>query len=575
MNVQLPALAVHMGPFEDQFATACQKVKSTKTVQRIWQKDHTLWSGNPAGISDRLGWLDCPQKMGATVDELKRLPSQLHQEGFKNAFLLGMGGSSLVTNVFKWSFGVKPDHIDVSVVDTTDPDTINALTQKIDFEKSLFIVATKSGSTVETLSLQKYFCKQVSEVLGPTVVGSHFMAITDPGSGLAELAAKKGFRHAFLNDPDIGGRYSALSFFGLVPAALMGIDIRKLLNRAAAMAQHTRTLTRETDSLSDAALLGAAMAQMSKQGRDKLTLIISKPLAAFGPWAEQLVAESTGKIGQGILPVLGQADEVDRHCDDRFFVFLRLKNDSGFNGAIEALKQKKQPYIQIDLNDIYDLGAEFFRWEIATAIAGAQLGINPFDQPNVEAAKVSARSLIAQYQQTGLLPEQTPAFEKEGIKVFGTEKDTQPAEAVTKAIADHLKTDFPKSPYVAIQAYLTENVETDNLLSRLRDIIGRRFQVAVTVGYGPRFLHSTGQLHKGDGGHGLFIQLTADVTSDLTIPTENQKDDTPVTFGILFRAQASGDFNAISEAGRKVIRLHLGADPLAGLEKLAQSLSTT
>lgn len=581
MAIRFPALSVHFGPFKNHLETVHQDMAQAATIQRIWRRDHTLWSKDPASIADRLGWLDCPYKMGAAVDELERFTRDIRQAGFGRALLLGMGGSSLAANVFRLSFGVKPGYLDLTVVDTTDPEAIAGLTQQLDFEKTLFVVATKSGSTVETLSLQKHFYHHATKILGSDAAGDHFVAITDPGSGLADMAARSGFRHVFLNDPDIGGRYSALSFFGLVPAALLGVDIGRLIDRAASMADHTRKPSAGPNDVNSAAALGAAMAEMSKIGRDKLTLFISKPLAAFGPWIEQLVAESTGKKGKGILPVIGSPlispkDVVSRHTDDRLFVFLRLDDDPAFDTPIDDLKQKGVPLIQIDLKDIYDLGGEFFRWEIATALAGALLGINPFDQPNVEAAKVSTNSLIAAYRQNGSLPEQTPAFEAGGIRVYGTEKYSDPAEALKTFITTHMTAaSAPKRSYVAIQAYLKETADINSLLNRLSAMIGQRFQLAVTVGYGPRFLHSTGQLHKGDGGHGLFIQLTADSQTDLPIPATDDKEGAPVSFGVLFKAQASGDYNAIRDAGRHIIRFHLSADPSKNLQQLVESFCST
>lgn len=576
MEIRIPALSFDFGPQKNRLRSVFEDMAQTETIQRIWRKDHTVWSKNPSSITDRLGWLDCPQKMVSALNELTHFTKEIRKAGFRSALLLGMGGSSLTANVFRACFGVGLNYLDLTVVDTTNPDTITTLTQQLDFEKTLFIVATKSGSTVETLSLQKHFYRHGTKVIGPAVVGDHFVAITDPGSSLADLAAQLNFRHTFINDPNIGGRYSALSFFGLLPAALLGVDIRRLIAGAAVMAGHSSESLTGPNDVNSAALLGIVMAEMSKIGRDKLVLFTSNGLAAFGPWAEQLVAESTGKKGQGILPVIGAPaiglkELMPQPPDDRLFVFLRLDNDPTFDSVINHLKQKKQPLIQIDLKDIHDLGAEFFRWEFATAIAGALLNINPFDQPNVEAAKVSTRSLIVAYRKTGSLPEPAPDFEADGIRIYGFNSDA--ATALKRFVATNMNTtDKTKRSYVAIQAYLQETTATDDLLARLNTAIGQKFNLAVTVGYGPRFLHSTGQLHKGDGGQGLFIQLTADVKTDLPIPPVDACDDAAVTFGVLFKAQALGDYNALREAGRNVIRLHLGADPAGGLNHLIKSI---
>jgi glucose-6-phosphate isomerase len=576
MAIRFPALSFDLGPYRNHFESVYEDIAQAETIRRIWRKDHTIWSKNPSSIADRLGWLDCPHKMVPALDELVDFTQDVQKAGLHSALLLGMGGSSLTANVFRSCFKITPACLDLTVVDTTNPDTISALTQQLDFEKTLFIVATKSGSTVETRSLQKHFYQHATKIIGPSEVGDHFVAITDPGSSLADLAVHLSFRRIFLNDPNIGGRYSALSFFGLLPAALLGVDIRRLMEGAAIMARHTAESSKKQENLNSAAKLGAVMAEMSKIGRDKLTLYTSEGLAAFCPWVEQLVAESTGKKGQGILPVIGAPEMslkkiITQPLDDRLFVFLRLNNDPAFDTAISDLKQKRQPLIQLDLKNVYDLGAEFFRWEFATAVAGALLNINPFDQPNVEAAKVSARSLIAAYQKNGTLPEQTPDFEADGISVFGLKSD--PATAINTFVTTNTNTAVKaKRSYIAIQAYLKETTETDELLARLQAAIAQKFELAVTLGYGPRFLHSTGQLHKGDGGQGLFIQLTADVKIDLPIPPAEAKVAVPVTFGVLFKAQASGDYSAMQEAGRNVLRIHLSDDPNSSLKQLIESI---
>ncbi|MCA1738499.1 MAG: glucose-6-phosphate isomerase, partial [Actinobacteria bacterium] len=398
--------------------------------------------------------------------------------------------------------------------------------------------------------------------------GSHFVAITDPGSGLQDTAEEYGFRATFLNNPNIGGRYSALSLFGVVPATLIGVDVLRLLSSGKSAARECGPEVNVEEN--PGAWLGATMGELARnQGRDKLTLLASPPLEPFGPWVEQLVAESTGKDGTGILPVAGEPEGApDAYGDDRLFVSIRLRGEEGSDGLVEELRGRGHPVIEIELEDAYDLGGEMFRWEVATAVAGWRLGINPFDQPNVESAKVQARKMVAEYQEKGELPEPEPTVEEDGISVYSS----QEAGGLNEAIEGFLSQTRP-GDYVALQAYVPLADETTEALQRLRMLLRDRHKVATTLGYGPRFLHSTGQLHKGDGGNGMFVQFTVEHERDAGIPDEAGAPESSLSFGVLEEAQALGDRQALLEVGRRVIRVHLGGAVNGGLERVMEVLS--
>lgn len=516
-----------------------------RIVARIWEKDHTVWRPDPKEITNRLDWLDMPHAMRSEIDRLTALATAVRADGFTDVLLLGMGGSSLAPEVFYKTFGAFTDGLALAIVDTTDPDAIRAIEAGVDVSKTLFIVATKSGGTVETLSAFKYFYNRVAETVGTAQAGRQFIAITDPGSKLVTLAEKYDFRDTFLNNPNIGGRYSVLSFFGLVPAALVGVDVARLLDRAAAAAADSQ---QTEDNVS--ARVGVAMGELAKIGRDKLTFLLSPAILSFGDWVEQLIAESTGKEGKGILPVVGEPllNAAD-YGADRLFVYLRLTGDSTFDDAVAALTQAGQPAITLSLQDLYDLGAQFFLWELATAVAGHCLDIQPFDQPNVEAAKVQARKMVAAYEESGQLPAATTA--------------PPSADALHALLAQATPGD-----YVAVHAYVPPTPDTDAALAALRERLLQQTKLATTVGYGPRFLHSTGQLHKGDGNNGLFIQLISAPVHDLPIPDEAGADASSMTFGVLKQAQAMGDAAALREANRRLVAFDLDSDVLAGLQQL-------
>jgi len=568
-------LSASLGSYAEAVDAVLDEMEKHRILSRICAHDHTVWKPEPAGITNRLGWLHSAEAMLANVHRLEALAQAVHADGYTHALLLGMGGSSLAPEVFSKTFGAgagaipSRPYVNLAVLDSTDPGAVLYHAERLDPARTLFIVSTKSGDTVETLSFFKFFYNWTADALGMDRAGQHFIAITDPGSRLADLAQRYHFRATFLNDPTIGGRYSALSYFGLVPAALVGVDVSCLLDRAltTACGCEPRVATRDNPG----AWLGAIMGELARVGRDKLTLMTPPAIASFGDWVEQLVAESTGKEGKGILPVVGEpVGPPDVYGDDRLFVHLEIGDWEAENVGtpapntsvwpadrqhpISTLQDAGHPVVRLRLRDLYDLGGQFFLWEMATAVAGHRLGINPFDQPNVEAAKVLARQMVAEYTEKGVLP------------------SGEAAPLTAEALSDFLSLARPGA-YIAIQAYLTPTAETDAALQALRTRLRDRTRLATTVGYGPRFLHSTGQLHKGDAGNGLFIQFTADDLRDVPIPDEAGSPDSSVTFGVLKMAQALGDQQALLNAGRRVIRFHLKADVVAELELLTRSLA--
>jgi glucose-6-phosphate isomerase len=572
---------VQLGPYQAAVDAALAEMTRNRVVARVWAHDYTVWKPEPTEISNRLGWLHAPEAMRQNVDRLTALTEAVRAEGYTDALLLGMGGSSLAPEVFRKTFGVADGYLDLAVLDSTDPGAVLAHAERLDLAHTLFIVSSKSGGTVETLSQFKFFYNRVAEAVGADRAGEHFIAITDPGSNLAALADRYHFRATFLNDPTIGGRYSALSYFGLVPAALVGVDVPRLLDRALAAARDcgSPSLTMQRSRGAEVqgskgaevdnpgAWLGAILGELTRAGRDKVTFVISPAIASFGDWVEQLIAESTGKEGRGILPVVGEnlpeslcpecngpecnegSKLSGRYGDDRLFIHLRLDGDETHTAALAALAAAGHPVVRLRWHDRYDLGGHFFVWGMATAIASHRLGINPFDQPNVEAAKVRAQEMVAAYIKTGTLP--------------GGE-----SAPLTAAALDEFLGQARPGDYVALQAYLPPTRETDAALQELRTRLRDRLRLATTVGYGPRFLHSTGQLHKGDAGNGLFIQFTADDLRDVPIPDAAGSPASSITFGVLKAAQILGDQRALLDAGRRVIRFHLGADPVGGLKQL-------
>ena len=565
-----------LGEYSDALEQGLKVIQGQDLLKRLWKHDHTVWKSEPDEIANRLGWLHVPEEMKEVVPELKRFAEEIRDSGVQYVVLLGMGGSSLTPDVFQTTFGSADQYPELFVLDSTDPGAILNLLEKIDITKTIFIVSTKSGSTVETLSLFKFMYTKIANAVEVDQAGMHFIAVTDPGSNLEKLAKKVHFRRIFLNNPNIGGRYSALSYFGMVPAALIGMDIDALLDRALSVA---RASTEEANiNEIPAAKLGVALGELAKAGRDKLTFIISPEVASFGDWIEQLLAESTGKEGKGILPVVGEKLAAPHtYGDDRVFVWLHLKEDDSLAEAFELLIEAGHPVIEIVLGDVYDIGGQIFLWEMATAIAGQRLGINPFDQPNVESAKVKAREMMAAYQEQGQLPAEAPLFEVDGIKVYTIASDISfPAgeeEPSLKEIFNDFLGAADPGAYFTVQAYLPDTDETYQALSVLRHGLLDRTGFATTLGFGPRFLHSTGQMHKGDGGNGLFIQITTEKPADLAIPDEAGNDESSISFGVLIQAQALGDRHALQEDGRKVIRFHLEGDVQDGIQKLTNAVA--
>jgi len=530
-------------------------------VERLWCKDPTLWKTDPESqkvILNALGWLDVAEKMVERLPEISGFVEEVKAAGFRHAVLLGMGGSSLAPMVFQCTFAPAPGSLPLTVLDTTDPATVLKIAGEVPLADTLFMVASKSGTTIEPQAFGDFFYGKLQSLKGDRA-GENFVAITDPGKLLADQARERGFRRTFLNFPDIGGRYSALSYFGLVPIALMGIDISELLVRALRMV-HACVPAQGNPGV----VLGAAMGEMALQGRDKVTFLMPSQIAALGMWLEQLIAESTGKEGKGILPVEGEPlGDPSLYGDDRLFIHIRLKEaaDEALERGLMALQEAGHPVITLQMEDRLDLGQEFFRWEVATATAGAILGINPFDQPNVQESKDNTTRLLKVLQEQGSLPEEKPTLTEGPLSLYSR----QDALTMTKALKQFLSQARP-GDYLAILAYLTEDPATQEALQSIRLRLRDTLHLAATTGFGPRFLHSTGQLHKGGPNTGLFVQLTADDPVDASVPGH------PYTFGALKQAQALGDLEALHQHGRRAIRIHLGKKRAEGLAALKQAV---
>ena len=561
-----------LGQYTSKIEETLQGLQREQTVKRIWEKDAALWKTEEAPqkiIRNALGWLDVARHMRERTGELKSFAREIREAGFTHLMLLGMGGSSLCPEVFRRTFGKQRGSPELFVLDTTDPDAIAHFEARIDLPHTLFIVSSKSGTTIEPLSFYKYFYERVRSVKGERA-GENFIAITDPDTLMERTGREAGFRRIFLNPADIGGRYSALSYFGLVPAALMGLDAHELLDRAIkAMDACARNVPATGN---EGARLGCVIGALSVAGRDKLTLVIDGRIASLGLWIEQLIAESTGKEGKGIVPIANEplgAPSV--YGDDRVFIAIHT---GGFNidmdASLEALNDRGQPVVRRVMHDALDLGAEFFVWEFATAVAGKLLGINPFDQPNVQESKDNTNKLLAEFEAEGALPEQNLLCAEGDLKIYGTRETGEALRAKGARLSDVLTRHFARAQsgrdYIALLAYIEETEEHDELLQAIRTQLRDRFRAATTVGYGPRFLHSTGQLHKGGAETGVFLQLTDDDKTDLRIPGE------PYTFGVLKQAQALGDFSSLAARQRRALRLHLGTDVTGALRKLSEMI---
>ncbi len=528
-----------LGPHQKNVTAALTQLARANVVARIWDKDFTVWKDDPTEITDRLGWLTISRDMTEHVSDLQSFAAEVRDEGIRDVVLLGMGGSSLGPEVLRQCIGSTPGFPALTILDSTVPARVGTVTRSIDPAHTLFIVSSKSGGTIEPNSFYKHFRHIVEGAVGAERAGRHFVAITDAGTSLASLAAVEGFRRVFENPSDLGGRYSVGSFFGLVPAALCGMDCGKLLDRISQMAARCEAGPGVRNN--PGGWLGAALGALTLAGRDKLTLTASPETASFGLWVEQLIAESTGKDGKGIVPVVNEPLlEPDAYGDDRFFVHVRLSGSDNATAdvALERLRDVGHPVVTLEMDDVYDIGAEFFRWEMATAVAGHLLAIHPFDQPNVQQAKDVTNRVLETYVNEGALPD---AEEGSLVNLLGqaTEGD-----------------------YLSIMAYVEETDGVTNAVNMLRQYAMRRHHIATTLGYGPRFLHSTGQLHKGGPNSGLFLQMAGDVRSDIPIPGER------FGFGTLAAAQAIGDYEALKETGRRVVRLNLGGDAEAAVLRL-------
>lgn len=554
---------VDLGIHQEAFIQALKELEDRRAAERVWARDPSLWKDEPSHqkeIRERLGWLTVAEAMRGSVADLESFADEVKTAGIQHVVLCGMGGSSLCPEVLRLTFGSAPGYPRLWVLDSTDPATVAGVAHQAEPARSLYLIASKSGGTVEVDSLYRYFYQQAQDVLGEKA-GRQFAAITDPGTGLEQLAHECGFRRVFLNPPDIGGRYSALSLFGLVPAALLGLEVARLLDGARLMAQACSGPT--PAKANPGVWLGAAMGALARIGLNKLTLLPSPRIASLGLWVEQLIAESTGKEGKGIVPVAGEplgAPEV--YGNDRLFLYVRLEGDDNdaLDRLVGQLEAAGQPVVYLYLQDPYDLGAEFFRWEFATAIAGAMLEIDPFDQPNVQESKENTLWVLTYFQDHGSLPVQTPDLVGGGLEVYGT-KEANLSEALKTLVAQAGPGD-----YFALLAYLEATDTTDRTLSILRELLRDRTRLATTLGYGPRFLHSTGQLHKGGPNNGLFLQFTADEKVSVPIPGK------PYDFGTLKMAQATGDWQALQQHGRRALWIHLGTDIAAGSQRVLAAL---
>ena len=557
-----------LGPYQGAIDASLESLASDKVIHRIWAHDYSVWKPEPTEISNRLDWLHSPELMLEQLSRFDELIQEIRSAGYAHVLLLGMGGSSLAPAVFAKVFRRKDGCPELTVLDSTDPDTVMAAYRRLNLEETLFIVSSKSGGTLETLSLMKYFYARVVETVGDARAGEHFVVITDPGSELASIADRKMFRTKILNDPNIGGRYSVLSYDGLVPAALIGVDLAKLLGQAMSAASSCEPSVEPKDN--PGAWLGVILGELAKKGRDKVTFVISPRIEAFGNWIEQLIAESTGKEGRGILPVVGEElGPPDAYGDDRLFVSIQLDGDRDASNetALSTLVAAGHPVVYLRMHDVYELGGQFFLWEMATAVAGYIVGVNPFDQPNVEAAKILARKMLADYKVQRRLPSLTAALTTEDITVYGDAVGSSPDAMLTNFLAE-----AKPGAYIAIQAYVQPTDLTDRSLRELRKWLMERFKLATTVGYGPRFLHSTGQLHKGDGGRGFFVQITSADKDDLPVPDELGSSKSSVSFGVLKEAEALGDRQVLLGAGRRVISFQVRGDVPKTLDRLTAAL---
>jgi len=554
------------GPLAGAVATSIEDWKKNNKVARLWQKDASLWSGTDE--SNWLGWLTITEEQLGQIDALKQIAGDVKKARFKHALLLGMGGSSLCPEVLQMTFGKIKGFPELHVLDSTDPAQIKAIEAKVDLKSTICIVSSKSGSTLEPNIYKQYFFEQVKAKVGEKEAGNRFIAITDPGSKMQQVAEADKFRRIFFGVPSIGGRYSAISNFGMVPAAVMGLDVAKFL-------KNTEEMVKECGASSPAdsnpgVILGTILGVAANHGRDKITIITSPGISDLGAWLEQLIAESTGKVGKGIIPVdRERLSKPATYGNDRVFAYLRLasKPSKAQDDTVASLDKAGHPVVRITLPNVYALGQEFFRWEVATAVAGSIIGINAFNQPDVEASKIETKKLTSQYETTGSLPPEVPFFEGNGIKLFADEKNV--AAIHGPSLAEVLKAHLSRlgaGDYFAVLGYITMNPANEKILQAIRHAVRDKKKVATVLGFGPRFLHSTGQAYKGGPNSGVFLQITCDDAKDLPVPGQNY------TFGVVKAAQARGDFAVLAERGRRALRVHFGKNLKSGLAALTKAV---
>lgn len=561
MRVSLPA------DLDAKVKAVLDEWQAESKPRRLWARDATLWTG---GDEARwLGWLGVIEDQLAHLDHLRRISDEVRREGISSILLLGMGGSSLAPEVLRMTYGRIEGWPEFHVLDSTDPQQVRTFEKKVDPGRTLFIVSSKSGSTLEPDIFKEYFYERVKDRVGHEEVGRRFVAITDPGSQLQSAAERDGFRRVFFGVPSIGGRYSALSDFGMVPAAVMGVDLHRFLDRAEEMVHACAACVPAQEN--PGVVLGAILGVLGAEGRDKMTLITSPGIWDLGAWLEQLVAESTGKEGKALIPVDNERlGPPDIYGDDRLFVYLRLDSapDADQDAAVSRLEEAGHPVVRIPVADTYDLGQEFFRWEIATAVAGSILRIHPFNQPDVEASKVATRELTSAFEETGSMPPEAPVAEDEAIRLFTDERNASELADLSRgdrSVSGHLRAHLGRlraSDYFALLAYVEMNDWNQEQLQAIRHAIRDGKRVATCLGFGPRFLHSTGQAYKGGPNTGVFLQVTCEDAADLPVPGRRY------SFGVVKAAQARGDFQVLAERNRRALRVHLGKDPTDGLRRL-------
>jgi transaldolase / glucose-6-phosphate isomerase len=550
---------------------ALEDWKKNNKVKRLWARDASLWTNKDE--ASWLGWLGIVEEQIAHDADFKNIAAEIHKEGFTHLVLLGMGGSSLCVEVFGKTFGKIDGYPEVHILDSTDPAQIRTLESKIDIAKTIFIVASKSGTTLEPNIFEQYFYEKVKQSVGAAEAGKRFIATTDPGSQMQKVAETHGFRRIFYGVPSIGGRYSALSNFGMIPAAIQGVDVPKFLDRAEEMVHACASVVPADEN--PGVILGTILGTLQKSGRDKVTIFASPGISDLGAWLEQLLAESTGKEGKGLIPVDRESIGMPEvYGKDRIFAYVRLEDgaDPKQDAGVSALEKAGQPVVRIQVANDYELGQEFFRWEMATAVAGSIIGINAFNQPDVEASKIETRKLTDEYEKSGSLPQETPFYEENGVKLYSDEKNTaalKQAAGEDGTLTGYLRAHVNRlkaGDYFAVLGYVERNEPNRAQLQSIRESVRDTKHVATCLGFGPRFLHSTGQAYKGGPNSGVFLQITCDDAADLPVPGKKY------TFGIVKAAQARGDFNVLTERGRRALRVHLPGDLAAGLKTLQQAI---